>query len=93
MKFTLKIVDLSWLKPELGAEPRTGQYIKFFDVARHNGKDPFPMTDDVTQAAQWDDASTALAFWKTQSIVRPFRPDGKPNRPLTALSVELHKIP
>jgi hypothetical protein len=33
--------------------------------------------------------SEALEFWRTQSKTVPMRPDGKPNRPLTAYTVEI----
>jgi len=44
------------------------------------------------QAMRFEDAGCALAYWKLQSRVRPIRPDGKPNRPLTALTVELQRV-
>ena len=31
--------------------------------------------------------------WKTRSLVAPLRDDGKPNRPLTAYSIEPVEIP
>lgn len=33
-----------------------------------------------------------MAFWKTTSRVNPIRADGRPNRPLTAFTIEPVKI-
>ncbi len=93
MTVILQVVDLTWLRPELGTEPNAGQYLRWFDVARHDGLAPFPLTDRPDEAAQFDDEVAALAFWKTQSVVCPLRDDGLPNRPLTALSVEVVRLP
>jgi len=38
-------------------------------------------------------ASDAMIFWGTQSNTVPLRPDGKPNKPLTALSIEVEPAP
>lgn len=44
------------------------------------------------KAKRFPDAGEALRYWKRQSAIRPFRSDGKPNRPLTALTVELQRV-
>ena len=33
----------------------------------------------------------AMEYWRTVSTTVPFRPDGKPNRPLTAYTVEIEQ--
>lgn len=42
-------------------------------------------------AMTFDSFAAALEYWKRQSTVRPLRPDGKPNRPFTAWSVEIEQ--
>jgi len=44
-------------------------------------------TEDRAEAIQFDGVVEAMSFWKTQSHVRPLRPDGEANRPLTAFTV------
>jgi hypothetical protein len=69
-----------------------GKYIMEFDVGAlaSSANDPLiPMTTDPKIAAQFANAHEALAFWRIQSRVVPLRSDGKPNRPLTAYSVEI----
>jgi hypothetical protein len=44
------------------------------------------------KAKQFADMEAALEFWKQQSKRRPLRPDGKPNRPLTAYTVTFEHV-
>ena len=46
----------------------------------------------LDKAMRFEDAACALAYWRLQSTLVPFRPDGKPNRPLTALTIELQPV-
>jgi hypothetical protein len=50
-------------------------------------------TDDPTKAMRFDRASDAMMFWGTQSTVMPTRPDGRPNKPLTALTAAIEPLP
>lgn len=47
------------------------------------------LTPDPERAVRFVSTSKALQAWNTQSKQRPLRPDGLPNRPLTALTVEI----
>lgn len=53
------------------------------DAERHS------WTPDLDLALHFATAADAWEFWRKQSRVRTHRLDGKPNRPLTAISVEL----
>jgi hypothetical protein len=48
---------------------------------------------DPGKAKRFLSFAEAAEFWKTQSKTVPYRPDGKPNRPLTAFTVEIVVIP
>ena len=65
------------------------RYLVDFDVKEHTGRGPIPTTPDIAKAKHFTNAAEALEFWRTQSRVRPRRPDGLPNRPLTAFTVEI----
>lgn len=69
--------------------PESDRFLMDFDVAAHNGRAPFPTTIDIRLAKHFPDVVEALEFWRTQSRVRPLRPDGGANRPLTAFTVEV----
>lgn len=63
--------------------PWDGEYIVGWDFA-------VPLlatTDDPLLATTWPTAAAALEAWRTIDEARPWRPDGKPNRPLTAFTV------
>jgi hypothetical protein len=69
-----------------------GQYLKSMDFEAHDGRGEAGFTEHLAEALRFADKGAALAFWKTQSKVRPMRPDGKPNRPLTASTVEIIEL-
>lgn len=74
-------------------EPFVDLWLKSFDVDAYNGLGDQVFTDDPAQAMRFDGLEAALNAWKTQSKVRPLRPDGKPNRPLTAFSITFDTLP
>lgn len=50
------------------------------------------VTDNIKKAKQFGVYREAWEFWKQQSRRVPFRPDGEPNRPLTAYCVEILEL-
>jgi hypothetical protein len=66
-----------------------GQFLKSFDADANDGFGDAVWTDNKAEALRFADMSEAFACWKRQSIVRPLRGDGHPNRPLTAFSITL----
>lgn len=47
------------------------------------------LTPRCEDAHRFDSRSEAMLAWNTVSQRRPRRPDGRPNKPLTALTVEI----
>lgn len=76
--------------------PLNGRYLMDFDVSAYdpysNKSGPVPTTDKIAEAKHFADLTEALAFWKTPSRIRRFRPDGEINRPLTGFNVEFVKV-
>lgn len=70
-------------------DPSRGKYLEHFDPDASAGRGNVLWTYKVEKALKFKDISHALDFWRTPSKVMPTRPDGKPNRPLTAFSVEI----
>lgn len=66
-----------------------GKFVKTYDPDANDGRGLLVGTFDPDEAIRFDGAVAALEFWRQQSTVRPLRPDGKPNRPLTAATVAL----
>lgn len=46
-------------------------------------------TGNRAEAITFTSYAEAMEFWRQPSTVKPRRPDGKPNRPLTAYTVEV----
>jgi hypothetical protein len=69
------------------------QYLKSYDIEAHEGRGDAELTADPSEAVRFDDMAHGMAVWRTQSVTRPLRDDGKPNRPLTAYHVEFTQVP
>lgn len=69
--------------------PHAGEWLRRFDHDAYNGVGYGVFTTDKASAALFANACEALEFWRRQSSVRPFRGDGEPNRPMTALTIEV----
>lgn len=67
-------------------------WLRSLDVDAHDGLGDVRLTHDREQAARFASIETAWECWTRTSTVRPLRPDGKPNRPLTAYTVEFEPV-
>lgn len=76
----LKSFDPDWMPP--GVTPETAPMTGLAD-----------WTTDTAEALTFPDAGEAGGFWRQQSTVKPLRPDGAPNRPLTAYTVAVEPLP
>jgi hypothetical protein len=83
-----------------GTSPFDGQWVVEYDPGR-GGIEPgtgTPMlchlvtTPLIAEAARYD-AVEAVKVWLAVDPEHPVRPDGKPNRPLTAFTVEVEPAP
>lgn len=72
--------------------PELDRYVIACDVDAFDGRGD-AVFGTLAAARVFADAGAALAYWKRQSTVRPLRPDGKPNRPLSAFTVEIQDAP
>lgn len=79
----MKIVSFADGRPG----PYDGQYLERFDPEYDHGLGRIWSTPDPDRAMHFESLTEALTLWKTQSRTRPTRSDGKPNRPMTALTV------
>ena len=77
----------------LGNVPPRPFYLAAFDVDAHDGRGHTSLTVYIDHAMRFATAADALAAWERQSAVRPIRPDGKPNRPLSAYTIEIERVP
>jgi hypothetical protein len=69
-----------------------GEYLASFDPEAGDGWGEAVFTRDVAKALRFPDFPAAYAFLGTRPTRRPVRPDGKPNRPLTAFTMEFVRV-
>lgn len=70
-----------------------GEYLQWADPDANKGMGDDRWTRDIEKAKQFATFADATACWQAQSTVKPIRPDGKPNRPMTAWSVTIEQVP
>ena len=70
-----------------GAWP-VGAYLGSYAPEANDGWGDASWTSDPAKALVFDNAAAAMEFYRAVPANRPTRPDGKPNRPLTAVGVE-----
>lgn len=90
MQHALKIVGVPIDLPVTPIEE--GQYVKSYQASGGFGHGFIETTDDIAKALKFADVGEALECWRAVSTTHPLRPDGKPNRPLTAFTVEVVKV-
>jgi hypothetical protein len=70
----------------------TNAYVQDCDVDAFGGQGHVTFTRVPSLAKQFMNAAEAMTYWQRQSTVLPLRPDGMPNRPLTAYTVEVRAL-
>jgi hypothetical protein len=84
-----------------GPTPFDGEWLSEYDPDRDSTEPTTgaPMvahvrtTPDPAKALAFESAVDAMNEWKRVSKSAPVRPDGQPNRPLTAFTVEVSPLP
>jgi hypothetical protein len=78
--YSLDFTPLGYLKsfdPDVGTDTVTGDVVA---------------TQDIDKAMKFYNMGEAIAFVAQQSTRVPLRPDGYPNRPLTAFTTEFETV-
>jgi hypothetical protein len=88
MPVVLRVVELTGVHLGNFAPAMPGDFLVAFDVEARDGRGEAIWSPDIKKAMKFPDAISAMRAWKSQSQTRPIRDDGKPNRPLTAYTVE-----
>jgi hypothetical protein len=76
-----------------GRDKFNGQYLVSYDPEALGGMGSFVWSPNVEDAKRFRDAAEAWVLWKTVPKSRKLRPDGKPNRPLTAFTIAIEDAP
>ena len=70
-----------------------GKFLVWSDPDARDGAGEEGWSSDVRLAQRFRTTKEAIACWKAQSCVRPLRDDGKPNCPMTAITVTVEYVP
>lgn len=74
-------------------DPCVGQYLQSFNHLAHGGRGEAVFTPERGKAMRFATVQEAMAYWQQVHPLIPTRTDGRPNKPLTAFSVELETVP
>ena len=69
------------------AGPHAWQFLNRYDPEARGGFGEAEWTADAGSAMVFTDQEAALKCWRQIPVNKPVRPDGKPNRPLTAYTI------
>jgi len=75
-------------RPTDGSGP-VGQYLERYDPDAHHGRGTADFTADLAGAKRYATFAEAWAELGRIPRARPWRADGKPNRPLTTWTMEI----
>lgn len=87
------IIKLEWLGGREAISTFGGDvFLKDFDHEAGNGHGLLTVTKKRDEAKVFESGMEAMEFWRKQSVTKPLRPDGKPNRPLTAFTISIEGL-
>lgn len=66
-----------------------GDFLSGWDLEYAGGVGAAWWTPNLDEAFRFPHAAAAMEAYRARSKTRPIRPDGQPNRPLTAYTVEV----
>jgi hypothetical protein len=73
-----------WLEPDA--------YLLSYDPDAFGGRGDVLFTPDKAKALRFADHVAVFECLRQQPRKRPLRPDGKPNRPITAFTLEIQRL-
>lgn len=66
-----------------------GRYLVGVDLDARGGRGTVTSSPEIRTAHRFEHAAEALEYWRRIAPRHQWRPDGEPNRPLTAYTVEV----
>lgn len=88
MGIVMRCVGASDVHDAEGNLPPIGYFLKTYEPEAYDGRGLSDFTRKLDEAMVFPDVMTAVACWRQVPANRPLRADGRPNRPLTAMSME-----
>lgn len=91
MAYVINIIAIAGVTPVPPGPPP--YYVDHYDPDFAGGLGSVTTTRDIDKALHFATTIEAWNFWKQQSVERPLREDGAPNRPLTAFTITVEAVP
>lgn len=92
MKFLMKNRGMQGTLESGVADDFVGLYLKSYDPEAYEGRGDATWTNDPTDAFHFESLAELLDVWHTVPESRPVRDDGRPNKPLTSVNIEVIRI-
>jgi hypothetical protein len=86
MSYVIKVIG--YARDDIAC-PHAGQYLEWYDPNIPDVREMGGFTEDLAKAKRFPTAASAFEEWGRVRTVDPVRPDGKPNKPLTAFTVDI----
>src|SRR5262245_61541695 len=87
-RWAMQVLHVNLADEGAGTPPDTRPvYLAQYDLEAMDGRGMADFTHDPDRARTWPTMVALHHAWRQQSTVRPLRADGKPNRPLTAITM------
>src|SRR5512143_273117 len=87
--FVLRILGIQGHVLDQKAESPVGKFITGFRPLAHAGQGEVLFSPHLQDALAFESKTEAIAYYRQIPAHRRIRPDGQPNRPLTAFTVEV----
>jgi len=86
-RWVMRVVGVAGYGYAEALEVPENAWLAEVDYEYGGGRGMARLTDNVEEAMVFPSAMAVHAAWTTVPESRPLRPDGKPNRPLTAYTI------
>ena len=93
MSYGIRFMAMAGAVSVPAMDPPEGAWLEAYDPEAFGGRGAAHWNMDPKRAMQFEDHAKAFALWRTVPRSKPRRPDGKPNRPLTAFTVSIEVLP
>ena len=86
-RYVIRIIEQAM--PGLPPDGSEGLYLQGMDFEAAGGRGTLIVTPLIEKALGFPSMDELVRYYETVPVCCPLRPDGKPNRPLTAYTVEI----
>jgi len=90
--YVIQYIGLEGIVIDKTSRANPGDLLKTYDPEAHDGQGTAIFTDKLDEAMTFEDITEAFRLIFKTPTKRPRRPDGQPNQPLRAFSLDIVSI-